>query len=312
MTGGRTPRFLVGNALDLLSEGLRDLVDQVLSEEYKTADWHERWAADEAAKRGRPFNCAKEDVQIQLLALTQRKYLFRNRLSNTHLAHASELRDVRNRWAHQQRISMDDALRALDTAERLLRGVGAVTLADEVRSLRLAEGPPLEPLAEPSALVAPVDVGTREVAIQAPLGVNSSDLAPLAEAVETSGDRVAPVEQAIPKASSPRRGSDAESVVVANPPAPDVNMVGEHPRLAHYLPQPSFRFSLATGYELGDVDRFIRRLMSAHGTQAELVALRERAKAVRFHRVQQGGYLPVDVDDYIREALDVINRHLEV
>src|SRR5690606_17419758 len=37
----------------------------------------------------------------------------------------SELRDVRNRWAHQQPFSTDDAYRALDSAGRLLTAVSA-------------------------------------------------------------------------------------------------------------------------------------------------------------------------------------------
>ena len=38
-------------------------------------------------------------------------------------ATSSELREVRNRWAHQEQFSTDDAYRALDTIERLLAGV---------------------------------------------------------------------------------------------------------------------------------------------------------------------------------------------
>ncbi len=48
----------------------------------------------------------------------------------------SELRDVRNRWAHQEPFSGDDADRALDSAERLLTAVSA-TQADEVRKVKM-------------------------------------------------------------------------------------------------------------------------------------------------------------------------------
>ncbi len=37
----------------------------------------------------------------------------------------SELRDVRNKWAHQEPFSSDDAYRALDSAARLLTAVSA-------------------------------------------------------------------------------------------------------------------------------------------------------------------------------------------
>jgi hypothetical protein len=37
----------------------------------------------------------------------------------------SELRDYRNRWAHQQSFSADDAYRAVDSVGRLLAAVSA-------------------------------------------------------------------------------------------------------------------------------------------------------------------------------------------
>jgi hypothetical protein len=36
-----------------------------------------------------------------------------------------EIRDWRNKWAHQEPFSSDDAYRALDSAERLLSAVSA-------------------------------------------------------------------------------------------------------------------------------------------------------------------------------------------
>ena len=48
----------------------------------------------------------------------------------------NELRDVRNRWAHQEPFSGDDADRALDSAERLLTAVSAPQ-ADEVRKVKM-------------------------------------------------------------------------------------------------------------------------------------------------------------------------------
>ena len=37
----------------------------------------------------------------------------------------SELRDVRNKWAHQKAFSTDDAYRAIDSISRLLTAVAA-------------------------------------------------------------------------------------------------------------------------------------------------------------------------------------------
>ncbi|MGH3630086.1 MAG: DUF499 domain-containing protein, partial [Mycobacterium sp.] len=47
------------------------------------------------------------------------------------------LREVRNSWAHNGTFTDDDAYRALDTAERLLKLIGAASEADEVRNIRL-------------------------------------------------------------------------------------------------------------------------------------------------------------------------------
>src|SRR5262249_60003962 len=51
--------------------------------------------------------------------------VFRNTLGQAERTLVSELRDVRNKWAHQQPFSSDDTDRALDSAERLLTAVSA-------------------------------------------------------------------------------------------------------------------------------------------------------------------------------------------
>jgi hypothetical protein len=49
----------------------------------------------------------------------------------------SELRDVRNKWAHQRPFSTDDAYRALDSVSRLLASVSAAAEADEVEKVKM-------------------------------------------------------------------------------------------------------------------------------------------------------------------------------
>ena len=61
--------------------------------------------------------------------------VFRDTLGHTERSIVSELRDWRNKWAHQERFSSDDADRALDSAERLLAAVSA-SEADEVAKLK--------------------------------------------------------------------------------------------------------------------------------------------------------------------------------
>src|SRR5215510_387955 len=62
--------------------------------------------------------------------------VFRNILGQAERTLVSELRDVRNKWAHQEPFSSDDADRALDSAERLLTAVSAPQ-ADEVRKMKI-------------------------------------------------------------------------------------------------------------------------------------------------------------------------------
>ena len=51
--------------------------------------------------------------------------VFRKTLGHAERSLVSEVRDWRNKWAHQEPFSSDDAYRALDSAERLLSAVSA-------------------------------------------------------------------------------------------------------------------------------------------------------------------------------------------
>lgn len=64
-------------------------------------------------------------------------YPFGDRLSRAEQSLASEMREVRDREAHHEPFTADDAYRALDTAERLLRAIGAPDAADEVKRSRV-------------------------------------------------------------------------------------------------------------------------------------------------------------------------------
>ena len=61
--------------------------------------------------------------------------VFRDTLDFTERSLVSELRDWRNKWAHQERFVTDDADRALDSAERLLTAIAAPQ-ADEVARIK--------------------------------------------------------------------------------------------------------------------------------------------------------------------------------
>lgn len=68
----------------------------------------------------------KLDVHSWLNLMNRRwNEAFRDKLSQTERNYASELRDARNRWAHQSVFGNDDAYRIADTAARLLKAIGA-------------------------------------------------------------------------------------------------------------------------------------------------------------------------------------------
>ena len=130
-------RDRVGKAFDLLVEGLADPVDEVMTGVAGTG-WNERWGRQRAQQLGKAsYEMSKTDPQTLLLAITEHGRDFSGLLSRSQQALASELRETRNRWAHGDALSADDASRALDTIERLLMAVSASDSAADVRKLRL-------------------------------------------------------------------------------------------------------------------------------------------------------------------------------
>ena len=81
---------------------------------------------------------------------------FRDLLGPGERSLVSELRTWRNRWAHQDRLTDDDADRILDSVERLLTAVGAgeakraKAIKDELRKERYAAEAPVAPAAAPN------------------------------------------------------------------------------------------------------------------------------------------------------------------
>lgn len=131
----------VGRALEQLGSALEPFVEEVLRPHVPDGlDWTAILKAKDGDSRdGRDYDSA--DVQIQLRAVTERLgslgFPFGERLSRGEQNLAGEMREVRNRWAHDPKpFSADDTYRALDTCERLLRAIGAPSEADAVRRMR--------------------------------------------------------------------------------------------------------------------------------------------------------------------------------
>src|SRR2546422_4945062 len=116
----------VGKALDLVKTGLAPFVEREFKSLYKERALAEaqRFMTSERLDANRPFAAWDAAVLLRLMWDAWNE-VFRRTLGQAERTLVSELRDVRNRWAHQQSFSSDDAYRALDSAARLLAAVSA-------------------------------------------------------------------------------------------------------------------------------------------------------------------------------------------
>ncbi|MGH8904749.1 MAG: Swt1 family HEPN domain-containing protein, partial [Egibacteraceae bacterium] len=124
-------RERVGRAFELLAQGLGPFVEREMSAHAPPgADWLE--AA--TAAQGRPsVKPSTGDPHVLLRVMWDYwNTVFRTVLGHAERSLVSELREARNRWAHNDSFSWDDAFRTLDSSERLLTAVSAPQ-APEVR-----------------------------------------------------------------------------------------------------------------------------------------------------------------------------------
>jgi len=127
----------VGKALDKLKEGLRPFIERELKARYG-ANWpSELKTLLSDTRLGGRVSEPLQDVAA-LLVVMDRCWadVFRNTLGKAERSLVNELLDVRNRWAHQNPFSSDDADRALDSVSRLLSAVSAPQ-ADEVGKMKM-------------------------------------------------------------------------------------------------------------------------------------------------------------------------------
>ena len=126
----------VGKAMELLTEGLLPVVERELHAKHGkywinqvTTGWpHDvNWQGDKP----------QMDAAFLLRAMWEQwNDTFRQTLGRAERTLVTELRDHRNKWAHQTKFSSDDAYRALDSVDRLLSAVSAPQ-ADEVEKMKM-------------------------------------------------------------------------------------------------------------------------------------------------------------------------------
>jgi predicted AAA+ superfamily ATPase len=128
----------VGKAMDLLKQGLGPFVEREFKSYYK-----DRAPAEATRYLGEDRILAKKPVTewdaAGLLKLMWEAWndVFRRTLGPAERSLVNELRDLRNKWAHQQTFSGDDAYRALDSSGRLLTAISATPQADEIEKTKM-------------------------------------------------------------------------------------------------------------------------------------------------------------------------------
>lgn len=128
----------VGKALDLLKDGLAPFVEREMKAQHKQ-QWLVAARASVADTQTHLFNVNEpqwDSASLLAVMWNQWEPVFKKTLGRAERTLISELREVRNKWAHQNPFSTDDAYRALDSVGRLLTAVSSPQ-AEEIEKLKM-------------------------------------------------------------------------------------------------------------------------------------------------------------------------------
>jgi predicted AAA+ superfamily ATPase len=126
----------IGKLMELLKEGLTPFVKAEMEAQYGNS-WMDE--ALRTLRKSEDWGEKEGEVHLDVHGLLvlmwfQWKEVFSKTLGHAERSLVSELRTVRNSWAHQMPFSTDDAQRAMDSAHRLLTAI-ASPLAPEAYSM---------------------------------------------------------------------------------------------------------------------------------------------------------------------------------
>ena len=120
-----TNRERVGQGLELLRNGLAPYVQREIGARPERVPMDRiRRYADDPRLIDKPIGEWDVSGLLRLMTDVWRE-VFQDTLGHSGRSLVSELRDWRNKWAHQERFSSDDTDRVLDSAERMLAAVSA-------------------------------------------------------------------------------------------------------------------------------------------------------------------------------------------
>ncbi len=126
-------------ALELLTSGLAPFIERELKSTHQQA-WFEETKRTLTPQQADLLGNADQpqwDAASALVTLwNQWNDVFKKTLGHGERSLVSELREVRNKWAHQRTFSTDDVYRALDSVQRLLNAVSAAKEASEIETMK--------------------------------------------------------------------------------------------------------------------------------------------------------------------------------
>lgn len=133
----RSEHQRIGGALDALTRGIFPFFEREMQAVHGDK-WEE---VARASMRGQSPSAAQNnfwDAHAILTVMWEHwNNVFRYKLGMSERSLVSELREFRNRWAHQAAFSEDDSYRVLDSTQRLLLAIGALEQADEIEERKL-------------------------------------------------------------------------------------------------------------------------------------------------------------------------------
>src|SRR5918992_3109415 len=133
-----TNKERIGKALDLLRQGLAPFVDREVQAAVGAGSMRMetiRRFSEDPLLAARPVADWDAAGLLKLMWETWNE-VFRKTLGFAERSLVSEIRDWRNKWAHQRRISSEDAERALDSMARLLTAISAPE-AEELGKMKM-------------------------------------------------------------------------------------------------------------------------------------------------------------------------------
>lgn len=121
----------VAKSLEKLRDGLHPFIERELKSHYGASWMNDVRDILNDTRLGKSKGETTKDVAV-LLVLMDRSWseVFRQTLGKAERSLVNELLDIRNRWAHQEPFSTDDAYRALDSVGRLLTSISAPESGD--------------------------------------------------------------------------------------------------------------------------------------------------------------------------------------